>query len=192
MSFTLNVKADIKQAQRYLSKVEKVAVRKAAARALNRTAQQVRTQAIRDIAKETAIKQKNVRQAVRLSVKAKANSLHSIVEARGKTINLIEFVTPARKKVGAFRKQKGVRARAWGKSKVYRGTFIGSGKNSGKLLVFSRTGKGRKSPIEAKYGPSVPRTFVQNKIMQQIKTTAGKRWPINFAADLKFYLGKVK
>ena len=34
--------------------------------------------------------------------------------------------------------KRGVSAKAWGKRKIYRGAFIGSGRNSEKQLVFKK------------------------------------------------------
>ena len=44
--------------------------------------------------------------------------------------NVIEF--------GARQTKKGVSAKVWGKRRVYKGAFIGSGRNSGKKLVFGK------------------------------------------------------
>ena len=44
--------------------------------------------------------------------------------------NVIEF--------GARQTKKGVTAKVWGKRRIYRGAFIGSGRNSGKRLVFKK------------------------------------------------------
>ena len=41
-------------------------------------------------------------------------------------------------KFGARQTKKGVSAKAWGKRKIYRGAFIGGGRNSGKRLVFKK------------------------------------------------------
>jgi hypothetical protein len=44
--------------------------------------------------------------------------------------NVIEF--------GARQTKRGVSAKVWGKRKIYRGAFIGGGRNSGKRLVFKK------------------------------------------------------
>jgi hypothetical protein len=50
------------------------------------------------------------------------------IHIKSRYLNAIEF--------GARQPKKGVSAKIWGVRKVYRGAFIGSGRNSGKQLVF--------------------------------------------------------
>ena len=52
------------------------------------------------------------------------------IHIKSRYLNAIEF--------GARQPKKGVSAKIWGVRKVYRGAFIGSGRNSGKQLVFKR------------------------------------------------------
>ena len=53
-----------------------------------------------------------------------------LIHVKSRYLNAIEF--------GARHTKKGVLAKIWGVRKVYRGAFIGSGRNSGKQLVFKR------------------------------------------------------
>ena len=59
----------------------------------------------------------------------KGDEIYSI-HIKSRYLNAIEF--------GARQTKKGVSAKIWGVRKVYRGAFIGSGRNSGKQLVFKR------------------------------------------------------
>ena len=61
--------------------------------------------------------------------------------------NVIEF--------GARQTKKGVSAKVWGKRRVYKGAFIGSGRNSGKQLVFKKR-KDDPKRIEALHGALLP------------------------------------
>lgn len=178
----INVKADVQQALRELSHA-KAQVRQAAARALNRTAEQVQSAAVKEIARETGLKQKDVRVAMSRR-RAKASNLVAVVIATGRAVNLIRFTKQTREQA---RRAGGVIANAWGKSRLYPGTFIA---NLGRT-VFVRRGKER-LPIRAVHGPSIPREMAREKVAKHLETVIKTRWPINFAADLKFYLGKIK
>ena len=57
--------------------------------------------------------------------------------------NVIEF--------GARQTKKDVSAKVWGKRRVYKGAFIGSGRNSGKKLVFGKS-KRKKNKLKALHG----------------------------------------
>lgn len=187
----VNIKAEIKDATRFLSRLEKKAVPRAAAQALNRTAKAVNTQVVRAISNETNIKpQRKVRSAISL-YKASGLRLEAKLRAWPRRINLVEFVAPSQRQPGAFRKRPGVRAKAWGQSKVYEGSFLGRGRNSGKVLVFARKGQ-QQYPIKALHGPSIPRTFVQNNMMEIMHRTTRERFRKEFDRALKFGLRRYR
>ncbi len=186
----ISIRHDFKKLQKDLSRIEKRVIPKAAKRALNKTAQQVKTHAAREISKKTGIKVGVVKKHL-LKINAQFNSLTAAVIAKKYAPNLIEFMTAAQINRAMQRKGKGVRSRAWRKTKEYRGTFVGRGKGSGKLLVFSRTGPSRRSPIEAKPGPSIPRTFIQTEVMRSMKLKIARQFPKNFSADLKYFISKI-
>ncbi|MDH5528254.1 MAG: phage tail protein [Nitrospirota bacterium] len=187
----LDIRADVRNTERWLTAVQKKAVPKAASMAMNRVTITVRKDSVRGISRATALKQKRVREAVVIAVKARRSHLVAVVAARPKRINLIEFVTKGKQVPGAFRRQTGVSAKAWAGRKVYKGTFIGRGKSSGKPLVFARTSTHPK-PLKAIHGPSIPRTFVQEEINRVMVETASRRWPIEFDRALKFALSRVR
>ena len=187
----LDVKLDVKEVKRYLNNVQHKAVDKAAARSINRTASKVQTISRREVAKKVGLPIKKFKRNLLISVKATQHKLFAQVSAKGKELNLIEWVTPAKKKIGAFRKKKGVTSKPYRKKKEFKGSFIGRGKNSGKLLVFQRIGK-KRSDIKAMYGPSIPKTFIQKEIVKSLKKVAGDTWKKEFAHNLKYYLGRIK
>lgn len=180
MTLQINVKADVQRALRQLGN-ERAAVIKAAARALTRTADQVRGAAVKEIARETGLKQKDVRVALK-RVRAKPTNLIAAVIATGRAVNLIRFTRQTRAQA---QRAGGVIANAWGKKRLYRSTFIG---NVGRT-VFRRTGAGR-LPITAVHGPSIPREMAREKVSKFLRQVVRTRWPINFAADLRFFLRK--
>lgn len=188
--FILDVDLDIKQVKRDLWYVQNELIDKAAARSINRAAAKVQTMARREVAKKIGLQQKKFKKNLSISLKAHKNRLHARVTAKGKELNLIEFVTPGKRKVGAFKKKKGVTAKYYEKKKEFEGAFIGRGKNSGKLLVFKRKTKKRDS-IKAMYGASVPKTFIQKEIIKSMKAHAGGTWKKEFSRNLKYYLGLI-
>ena len=94
--------------------------------------------------------------------------------------NVIEF--------GARQTKKGVSAKVWGKRRVYKHAFIGSGKNSGKQLVFKRL-KGSKR-IKALHGASLPREFHRQDMESIFNKKIKTRFPILFKRALEFHLMK--
>jgi len=173
----IDVSADFGQVERMFRHMPGV-VEKAATRSLNRTNDQVAVVARRMIAKDMGIPVKAVRAGM-FRIKAMRHKLSASTVARGRPLNLIRFK--------ARQTKKGVSASAWGKRKVYKGTFIG---NQGRT-VFKRTGKSR-TPIKAVWGPSIPKTMLQDYVIKAMQETARNRWQVNFARDLQFYIDRVR
>jgi len=97
--------------------------------------------------------------------------------------NVIEF--------GARQTKKGVSAKVWGKRKVYRGTFIGSGRNSGKQLVFKKSKRNPKR-IEALHSASLPREFERQDMAKIFNKKIKTRFPILFKRAVEFQMLKAK
>jgi hypothetical protein len=182
MTLRVNVKHDVNRALRALGN-DRAAVKKAAARALTRTADQVRSAAVKEIARETGLKQKDVRVALS-RVRATVGKLLAAVVAVGRAVNLIRFTRQTREQA---RRAGGVVANAWGRRRLYRGTFIG---NQGRT-VFRRVGESR-LPITVVHGPSIPREMARENVAKQLARVIRTRWPINFEADMRFYLSRSK
>lgn len=194
MTLILYVKNDLRNAEKYLTDVQKKAVPKAAARSINRTATKVNKISVRVVADRIGLKQKYVKRGIGIDVKATRTRLYSAVTARGKPINLIEFLAPSKQKVGAFKKKKGVIAKPYGIQKTFVGTFIGRGQTSGKLLVLTRKQpkQSGRLPIKGKAGPSIPKTFVRKEIASVMKLEASRTWKKEFEHNMQFYLGEIK
>lgn len=187
----LDVQADVKQAIDKL-KIKEWRVRQAAVQALNRTASQIRTQAIKEIAKQEGIKQAEVRKYVVVRVRANRRSLKAEVNARGAAPNLIEWVAKSDRDTQRFRNEPGVTAKVFGSTKTYERTFIVKAKN-GKLLVVKRSmyakrvhGKWQPKWSKGIYGPPPKREFARAVIFDKMRTVAVERWPINWQQALRF------
>jgi hypothetical protein len=159
-----------------LTKTRRTIIPKAAARALNRTGQQVQSAATKRVAKDMGIKQKDAKPAIKRS---KATVLVKFVEitARGRPLNLMRF--------GARQTKKGVSAKPWGKRRIFKGAWIG---NDGRT-VFKRVGKSRQ-PIRGVYGPGIAKSF------EDARPAAFKvfrdRWPVNFRDAMRSLMIKNK
>ena len=110
------------------------------------------------------------------------NQAKSLGERVDKVANVIEF--------SARQTKKGVSAKVWGKRRVYKHAFIGSGKNSGKQLVFKRL-KGSKR-IKALHGASLPREFERQDMEKIFKKKIKTRFPILFKRAVEFQMLKAK
>ena len=111
------------------------------------------------------------------------NQAKSLRERVDKVANVIEF--------GARQTKKGVSAKVWGKRKVYRGPCIGSGKNSGKQLVFGKT-RGNPKKLKALHGASLPREFVRGDMDKIFNKKTKTRFPILFKRAVDFHLMKAQ
>lgn len=202
MTIRIDVKAEVEAAQKNLDDLQKRQVRRAAARALNRTASQVKTRAVRDIAKITGLTQKDVRPSFSVW-KAHKNALVANVRARGRAIPLERFK--------ARPTQGGVAYRLFGDRHFITSAFI---RKDGKPGIWKRipnrtfgaapsaNGRFRRTvtyhgglvprlPIRRLYGPSVPAMMLTASVEKALENHAAERWAINFPRELQFYLNKV-
>ena len=92
---------------------------------------------------------------------------------------------------GARQTKKGVSAKVWGKRRVYKHAFIGSGRNSGKQLVFGKT-RGDPKKLKALHGPSLPREFERQNMESLFNKKRKKRFPILFKRAVEFQMLKAK
>ena len=75
--------------------------------------------------------------------------------------------------------------------KVYGGAFIGSGRSSGKQLVFKKSQRNPKR-IEAFHGALLPREFERQDMAKLFNKKIKTRFPILFKRALDFLLMKAK
>lgn len=165
----IDVKFDMRGLKRDLDKIQRNVIPKAHARALNRSADGVKAEAVRTLSKLTGIKQGEIRS--RMWVRgATPQRLTAEVDVLGYAPNLKRFQ--------ARKTKKGIEAKAWGQRKVYKGSFsLPSG------AVVSRTGRER-APLKKLYGPSVPRTFMRDAVIKRLKAVAEQRWRSEFEREM--------
>lgn len=181
MQITVDYKDEIERVKRELSWMRNKAVDAAANRANNRTAVQVRTEAVRSLGKEigkaTGLSAAGFRRSMRI-IRSTRRTLRAAVVASGRPLPLIGFA--------ARQTTRGVTAAAWGKRKLYRGAFIAR-MPTGHRGVYARTSK-KRLPIRELWGPSIPKVFIDEHVQRSLKTSVTRRWPRNFQRELNYYL----
>jgi len=178
----VKVKSNIKEAMRNLSNVPKKYVQKALVTSLNKVGAEVFTQAKKELAEATGLKQGVVGKKIKKDKVRRGDETYSI-HIKSRYLNVIEF--------GARETKKGVSAKVWGKRRVYKGAFIGSGRNSGKQLVFGKS-KRKKNKLKALHGASLPREFHREDMAKIFNKKIKTRFPILFKRALDFHLMKAK
>lgn len=176
----ITVDSNIKEAMKSLSKAQYQVIPKAVSSALNKTARTVMKEVRRDVAKDTGLKQKEVAERMTL-VKSSKFTQSVTIRMEGRWFNLIRF--------NARQTKKGVKAKAWGKPKLYRGAFIGKGRNNNRL-VFARTSK-KRLPIKALVGPSPAVEFNKRIQGDEFRRRVIGRFEKVFNQELNYRLGKL-
>lgn len=202
----ISVKADVDKAIRELGPELKNKVLRAASAALNRIATSVKAAAQKDIAERTGYTLTFVRREVAVSYTASRANLVAIVSVNrrrgGRVLNLIEVVKRSKRNMKAFRKRikkgknkgaylyPGVEAMRHGRPSTFPTTFIIPGKNSSKMLVFSRktTSRAGKGNLKFEPGPSVARAFNRKASISTLRQVVSTRWPIEFERALSVFI----
>jgi len=177
----VKIKNNMKQALKDLGYVHKKYIPKAMVTALNKVGKEVVTQAKRELKEATGLKAGTVAKKITKD-KARRGDEEYTIRIKSKYLNLIEF--------NARQTKRGVSAKAWGNRKIYRGAFIGSGRNSGKQLVFKKV-RGSKQ-IRAVHGASLPREFERQDMESLFNKKIKTRFPILFKRALEFQMLKAK
>ena len=178
----ITVKNTIKQAMKNVKFVHQQYIPKALVTALNKVGAEVATQAKRELKDATGLKVGVVAKGLKKNKARRGDETYTInIKSRYK--NVIEF--------GARQTKKGVSAKVWGKRRIYKGAFMGSGRNSGKQLVFGKS-KRKKNKLKALHGASLPREFHREDMAKIFNKKIKTRFPILFKRALEFHLMKAK
>ena len=76
-----------------------------------------------------------------------------------------------------------------GQRRIYKGAFIGSGRNSGKQLVFGKS-KRKTNKLKALHGASLPREFERQDMKKIFNKKIKTRFPILFKRAVEFQMLK--
>lgn len=175
--------------------------KKAQVRALNRTIDQLRTEAGREIRKEYNVTLRGIRQASQIRYALEGSSFpFTELTFKGRPINLVEFAARAVNPwnlPGRKHNRKGggvtVQVKVAGGRKLVRGAFLAtikSGQNAGKQGVFRRSGPESRSTIKFLPSLSLPEMAERKAIAAALLKFAGVKFNTNFDQQLKFLLDK--
>jgi hypothetical protein len=185
----LNVTVDMAQALTTLDRVSEEVREKAAMRAINKMADQVKVQASRDIrGAGYNIKIGTIKKAITIG-RASSSQLVARVRASGRPIGLINY--------GARKTRKGVSVQVKNGRKIIPDAFIATMPN-GHRGVFVREGATHKKvmtggrvqwsglPIRELYGPSIPSAFLSKIVQESLESAVRERCPAMFRHEVEF------
>lgn len=193
---TVSISTNFPEVQRALDRLRPEVAEKAAARAVNRTIEQARTQMVRGITAEFAVLSRDVRERLRIrraSFRGGVLGIEAELEAVGRrSVNVMRF--------GAKQAATGVsvKIRKGGARKILRGTFIA---NKGRT-VFERvdgtTMRSRSKYAGTKHGQTirpvqtvfVPSMFNTRRINEAVIAAMRARFPVIFEREAAFEVAR--
>lgn len=177
-----SITADLTAVKKSISDLKRKKVPQAAARALNKTIRAVRVEANKQIRQERALPASVVRDSLRVSL-ANKDKLVAAVVASGRPIPLRGYAARETRKGVTVKVSPGGRklVKHAGNAAFMVAKFGGH--------VYARTGSAR-LPMKKLYGPSLPATFIKEKVQSAMDKVAGDTWPKRFAEELRFELNK--
>ncbi|MEO0797344.1 MAG: phage tail protein [Verrucomicrobiota bacterium] len=174
----LDIRKDIRKAEKQLDAHARKHIPKAAQLAINRATTKTRTAARRKVAKVMNIPQKRIKDSFPIK-KASRNSLIATIRGVGRPIKLIYFN-------GTRQLKKGVKSAAYNVRRIYRGTFITT-VGAGHRGAFRRKGDPR-LPIKELYGPSVPSGMEDKAVQDEMQKIAKPTFLKEFKRQLKRFI----
>lgn len=185
----INVQADISRALDKLARVPKEVEAKALPRALNKTADQAKVQASREIREAGYnLKAAAIKKAINIK-RANKGQLVAVINAAGKPIALINYSARSTK--------AGVSVSVKNGRKNLRGAFIATMPN-GHTGVFERVGTQHKKvdangkvqwrglPIKELFGPSIPSAFMNEKVQSALVAKVREAFPRLLQHEISF------
>ncbi|MGB4191883.1 MAG: phage tail protein [Rickettsiales bacterium] len=183
MSFNISIESNLKQFQKQLSALEQQAYPKAVTRTLNRVASSAKTASAKHIAPMMNAKQSDIKRRM-IEAKAYPRKVWASIIASGSPLKLIAFK--------ARQTTRGVVAKAWGRTKLYRGTFIAPVKHgSSTNAVYVRRSQ-HSLPVKQLYGPGVAQLFKQQENITIMQDTVRMRLSTEFKNNINYYASRIK
>lgn len=178
----LDIRGDLNEIKKSLTDLQQKKVPTAAARALNKTIGNVRTVASKAIREERALSAKVVRDALTVQ-RATRTKLVASLTASGRPIPLRDYQARAGKRGVTVKVSPGKR-----KLVVVGGNKAFEIEKLGKH-IFVREGNTR-LPIKKLFGPSIPATFLKDKVVAAMAKAGAENWQKRFTEELQFELSK--
>lgn len=182
----LTVTVDRRQLKEALAELGRSAP-SAIRRALNRTAGTARTQAVRAVAKEVRLPQRDLRPMLPL-IPATTQHLEAKLIARGRGVSLM--------RLGARQTKQGVVYRGPGGPVLIRSAFIATMPHGGRNVFLRVPPSLRRShgawsmnlPIFRQTGPSIPKIVLEKGIFDAVRATATVNLAKNLAHETEYLL----
>lgn len=192
MTFDLSVESDIKSLRRGLHALERQVVPEATVRTLNRVADSAKVASASHIAPQMGSRQAGIKRRIETR-RASVRRLWATLVASDRPLHLIEFVVGSRKPTQQPGGKRGqVKAKAWGKTKTYRGAFIAPRKKgSSSTEVYVRK-SGKRLPLKLLFGPGIMQLFRQRENATIMEAKVKERLPKEFLRHLSYYLSKIQ
>lgn len=179
-TLSIDVVSDLKRARSYVQFVAAQEIDKAMRRAINRTIDQVATEANRRIRDRYNVRARAVSRAMKKKkVSARAGSLTAEIEIRGRRIGLIEF---AARQTGKGVSVKVLKA---GPRKVVKGAFIATNTATQYRGVWRRVGASR-YPIRNLVSISIPQAFFSESVSRAVEKLVAEKFPQTLRQNLEF------
>ena len=192
MSFDISVTGDVRKLRRDLTGLQYQAVPKVTARSLNRTANSAKTASVKHIAPLMNSRQAAVRRRIETH-KANARQLWAVLVARGRSLQLIDFVVGSKKPTQQPGGKRGVvRAKVYGKVRTLHQAFIAPVKRgSAKTTVYLRK-TAKRLPLKMLYGPGIKQLFKQKENDRIMQAKVREVFPREFERNMIFALKRLK
>ena len=170
----MKIEHGIPELQRILANLSSGIEKKAAVNALNRAADQAKTQAKREMVKKYSFRSTDVGNTM-IVYKANAGRVEATVMSKGRRTPLL--------KMGARQTKKGVTVRIGKERKLIPSAFIATMK-SGHKGVFRRLTK-KSLPIKELWTISIPEGFGSQEVMDAMKTKMVEAFHKRFEHELR-------
>jgi hypothetical protein len=153
-------------------------VPRAMMRAINWTGDKARTQVARALARQAGVKYSKARALLRTTLALPTRLIYRL-DAREGYLSLLDFTARA---TGS-----GVSAAPWGQRRIFRGSFLVTGKGGGRFVAI-RKGAAR-LPLKKLWGPALPNEAVRGASRLAFETTVSSAFPARLEHELARPLG---
>jgi len=184
----INVRSNVKQARAKL-KHDRRAVDTAAARAINRTLTMMVTEFSRQIRGRYTVKAKSTKRRIKVTRRARHNSLIGIVQAEGRPLALLDFSARVGKRgVTVKIKKGGTRRRIPGAFRIERAVplVVARGRYRNNEFRFQTA----RLPVTKLVGPGVPQMFEDADIQAHMGRFGQRVFARRFDHELRRLVGQ--
>lgn len=188
---TVDFRGDMTVALRAVDNLDAAVKGRATARALNRAATTVRSEARKEIRKRWNVAASRVNKVIQIR-QASAGRLEALVYARDRRLALSAFGGRLQKRSGNVSVQVlkgGPRKIVSGNPKHVGRPFLATVGKGRHLGIFQREGRGR-LPMRELFTVSIPSGLVNSKISEILRRVASRRFNDELARELRFRSGR--